>query len=243
MRASSSPTTPASRRGAPRPRSAASCAASASRTYIEACGIAPSAVVGALGARAGLYEAATVRVHPTGSVTVFTGTPQPRPGPRDHLRAAGRRPARHPDGERRDRPRRHRQDPVRHGHLRLALAGGRRLGDRQGARQDHRQGQEDRRPPARGGGRGHRVQRRALPSSAPTAPRPSARSPSPPTCRTTTRSRRSSPGSRRRRSTIRRTSPSRPAATSARSRSTPRPASSRSRASPPPTTSAASSTR
>ncbi len=43
-------------------------------TYIEACGIAPSALVGALGARAGLYEAANVRVHPTGSVTVFTGT-------------------------------------------------------------------------------------------------------------------------------------------------------------------------
>ena len=43
-------------------------------TYIEACGIAPSAVVGSLGARAGLYEAGQVRVHPTGSVTVFTGT-------------------------------------------------------------------------------------------------------------------------------------------------------------------------
>jgi aerobic carbon-monoxide dehydrogenase large subunit len=43
-------------------------------TYIEACGIAPSALVGALGARAGLYEAATVRVNPTGSVTVMTGT-------------------------------------------------------------------------------------------------------------------------------------------------------------------------
>ncbi|HMG57757.1 MAG TPA: molybdopterin cofactor-binding domain-containing protein, partial [Kofleriaceae bacterium] len=43
-------------------------------TYIEACGIAPSAIAGALGARAGLYEAANVRVNPTGSVTVFTGT-------------------------------------------------------------------------------------------------------------------------------------------------------------------------
>src|SRR5580698_3300618 len=43
-------------------------------TYLEACGIAPSAVVGSLGARAGLYECANVRVHPTGSVTVFTGT-------------------------------------------------------------------------------------------------------------------------------------------------------------------------
>ncbi|MEO0974004.1 MAG: molybdopterin cofactor-binding domain-containing protein, partial [Pseudomonadota bacterium] len=43
-------------------------------TYIEACGIAPSQVAGALGARAGLYESAKVRVHPTGSVTVFTGS-------------------------------------------------------------------------------------------------------------------------------------------------------------------------
>lgn len=42
-------------------------------TYIEACGIAPSNVAGALGARAGLYECAEVRFHPTGSVTVFTG--------------------------------------------------------------------------------------------------------------------------------------------------------------------------
>ncbi|HVO02826.1 MAG TPA: xanthine dehydrogenase family protein molybdopterin-binding subunit [Candidatus Cybelea sp.] len=43
-------------------------------TYIEACGIAPSAVVGSLGARAGLYECGSIRVHPTGSVTVFTGS-------------------------------------------------------------------------------------------------------------------------------------------------------------------------
>jgi carbon-monoxide dehydrogenase large subunit len=42
-------------------------------TYLEACGIAPSKVVGSLGARAGLYEVANVRVHPTGSVSVFTG--------------------------------------------------------------------------------------------------------------------------------------------------------------------------
>ncbi len=43
-------------------------------TYIEACGIAPSAVVGSLGCRAGLYEAASVRVNPTGGVVVFTGS-------------------------------------------------------------------------------------------------------------------------------------------------------------------------
>jgi aerobic carbon-monoxide dehydrogenase large subunit len=43
-------------------------------TYIEACSIAPSKVVGALGAGAGLYESGTIRVHPTGMVTVYTGS-------------------------------------------------------------------------------------------------------------------------------------------------------------------------
>ncbi|HEU5164943.1 MAG TPA: molybdopterin cofactor-binding domain-containing protein, partial [Chitinophagaceae bacterium] len=43
-------------------------------TYIEACGIAPSSVVGSLGARAGLFEFGQVRVEPTGKVTVFTGS-------------------------------------------------------------------------------------------------------------------------------------------------------------------------
>ena len=43
-------------------------------SYIEACGIAPSAVVGALGAQAGLWESAIVRVHPTGKVTVYSGS-------------------------------------------------------------------------------------------------------------------------------------------------------------------------
>lgn len=42
-------------------------------TYIEACGIAPSAVVGSLGARAGLFEVGQVRVQPTGKVSVYTG--------------------------------------------------------------------------------------------------------------------------------------------------------------------------
>ena len=43
-------------------------------TYIEACGIAPSNLVGQLGARAGLYESATVRVNATGSISVMTGS-------------------------------------------------------------------------------------------------------------------------------------------------------------------------
>ena len=42
--------------------------------YIEACGLAPSNIAGRLGARAGLFEAAEVRVHPTGKVVVFTGS-------------------------------------------------------------------------------------------------------------------------------------------------------------------------
>lgn len=43
-------------------------------TWVEASGLAPSRLIGALGARAGLYESATVRVNPTGGITVFTGT-------------------------------------------------------------------------------------------------------------------------------------------------------------------------
>ena len=59
------------------PKSAArgqAVAASALATYVEACGLAPSRIAGRLGARGGLYESATVRVHPTGDVTVLIGT-------------------------------------------------------------------------------------------------------------------------------------------------------------------------
>jgi aerobic carbon-monoxide dehydrogenase large subunit len=41
--------------------------------YIEACGIAPSHLVGVLGARVGLYDAATIRVNATGNISVMTG--------------------------------------------------------------------------------------------------------------------------------------------------------------------------
>jgi aerobic carbon-monoxide dehydrogenase large subunit len=43
-------------------------------SYIEACGIAPSNVVGSLGAGVGLYESAHVRFNPTGNVIVYTGS-------------------------------------------------------------------------------------------------------------------------------------------------------------------------
>ena len=42
-------------------------------SYIEACGIAPSNLVGQLGARVGLYDAATVRVNATGNLSVMVG--------------------------------------------------------------------------------------------------------------------------------------------------------------------------
>jgi aerobic carbon-monoxide dehydrogenase large subunit len=42
-------------------------------TYVELCGLGPSAVAGAIGFGGGLYENSTVRVHPSGKVTVLTG--------------------------------------------------------------------------------------------------------------------------------------------------------------------------
>ena len=42
-------------------------------TYIEACGIAPSAVVMSIGAGVGLWESAEIRFNATGNVSVFTG--------------------------------------------------------------------------------------------------------------------------------------------------------------------------
>src|SRR5438270_12188549 len=50
-------------------------------TYIEACGIAPSQAVGSLGAGVGLWESAEVRVNPTGSVEILTGSHSHGQGP------------------------------------------------------------------------------------------------------------------------------------------------------------------
>lgn len=43
-------------------------------TYVEVCGLAPSQAAGAMGFQGGLWESATVRVHPSGKVSVFTGS-------------------------------------------------------------------------------------------------------------------------------------------------------------------------
>ena len=101
------------------------------------------------------------------------------------------------DRERRDRPRRHRQRPHGHGHLRLAFAGGRRLGDHRGpATRSSRRGAQDRRAPDGSLGRGRRVQERQVFTVAGTDKDESTRPrwPSPPTCRTTIRSKTSEPG-------------------------------------------------
>jgi aerobic carbon-monoxide dehydrogenase large subunit len=42
--------------------------------YIEACGLAPSKLAIQLGAGVGLYESGEIRMNPTGSVSVFTGS-------------------------------------------------------------------------------------------------------------------------------------------------------------------------
>ena len=42
-------------------------------TFVEACGIAPSAAIGTLGSAVGLWESAEIRVNPVGTVEILTG--------------------------------------------------------------------------------------------------------------------------------------------------------------------------
>ena len=107
-------------------------------TYVEACGLAPSRFAGRLGARGGLYESATVRVHPTGQVTVLIGTHNHGQGHETTFAqivseklgvAFDNVDIVFGDTD---------QRAVRHGHLRLALAGRRRRGALQGERQGGR---------------------------------------------------------------------------------------------------------
>ena len=146
-------------------RRAASCAASASPPTSR-----PAASRrrpwSARSARApACTRCANIRVHPTGSVTVFTGTHSHGQGHETTLAQLVVRPARRADRSGRGRAWRHREDPVRHGHLRQPQPRGRRLGDGEGDGQDHRQGQEDRRPSDGSLGRGHRVRGRHLHAS------------------------------------------------------------------------------
>ncbi len=42
-------------------------------TYVEMCGLGPSQICGAVGFQGGLWGSSTIRVHPTGKVSVYTG--------------------------------------------------------------------------------------------------------------------------------------------------------------------------
>jgi aerobic carbon-monoxide dehydrogenase large subunit len=94
--------------------------------YIEACGIAPSNLVGQLGARGRPLrkrDGSGERHRLDFGLHRFS---QPRPGARDDLRAGGGGHARHRREPDRHRAWRHQPHPVRDGDLRLALARGRR---------------------------------------------------------------------------------------------------------------------
>ena len=85
---------------------------------------------------------------------------QPRPGPRDGLRAAHYGVARRAVRKSAADPGRHRRRRRRARHVRRALGLGRRHRAQEGGEHGDRQRQEVRRPYARGGGRRHRVRRR-----------------------------------------------------------------------------------
>ena len=80
-------------------------------TYVEVCGLAPSAVTKAIGIGAGGWESSTVRMHPTGKVDGDHGLVAARAGPRDVVVADRRDRARRAVRRRRGHPRRHRSAP------------------------------------------------------------------------------------------------------------------------------------
>ena len=109
--------------------------------------------------------------------------PDPGPGPRDDLRPDRGQRARHPALRHPGPARRHRQHPLRAGHLRLPEHPDGRGGHGHGLAQAARQGQAAGRPPAGGRPRGPGVGSATASRSGapPTARRPSRRPPSPPT--------------------------------------------------------------
>ena len=106
-----------------------------------------------------------VRVHPSGSATVFTGTsPHGQGLDTSFAQIAADRLGIDPRERRRD-PRRHRPGAVGLGHLRLALALGGRRGGGQGRREGAAEGQAHLRGAARGVARRHRARRRQVPGA------------------------------------------------------------------------------
>ena len=182
-RRSSCPTTPASRRAAARPPARGNYRGIGLSTWVEICGLAPSAVTKAIGIGAGGWESSIVRLHPTGSATVDHRLLGARPGPRD---VRGRRSSRASSASRSTRSRSSTATPGSrpyglgtYGSRSLAVGGtALQLTLREGARQ----GAPDRGAPARVLGRRPRVGGRAAGRSRarPSAPRRSRSWPTPP---------------------------------------------------------------
>ena len=117
------------------------------------------------------FEGAEIRFDKSGAVTLALGQRHPGARARDHLQADRLRPARPRSRRGPLHPGRHRSGVPRRRHRRLALGDHRRVGGRRRRRQDHRQGEADRRASARGRcRRGEFRRRRASPARRPTAP-------------------------------------------------------------------------
>ena len=99
-------------------------------TYTEICGNAPSRAVGpgGFGLQGGGWESATVRVHATGAVTLYTGTSPHGQGHETGFAQIVADRLGHRPGPGRGDPRRHGDRSVRTRYVRLALARGRRRG-------------------------------------------------------------------------------------------------------------------
>jgi CO/xanthine dehydrogenase Mo-binding subunit len=122
-------------------------------TYTEICGLAPSRVVGpeGFGNQAGFWESALIRVHNTGSVTVYTGaSPHGQGEETAFAQIAADRPEHGRCGLRR-----HRQRAGRAQHVWIPHACGRGRGAGALRREDRREGEGDRCPQPRGGAGGH----------------------------------------------------------------------------------------
>ena len=143
-------------------RRGASCAAMASRPTSRPAASRRRASSARSGRGPGSTRARRSRVNPTGGISVFTGSHSHGQGHETTFAQVVSRDDRHRLRADRHRARRHGADPLRHGHLWLALAGGRRVGDRAGDREDHREGEEDRGAPDGGVRHRRRVQGRPL---------------------------------------------------------------------------------
>ena len=108
------------------------------------------------------FEGAEIRFDRSGAVDAVVRLDQSGPGPRDRLQADRVRPARPRSGRGPLHPGRHRPGVLRRRHRRLALRDHRRLGVPRGGREDHRQGDADRRPHAQGRRRRRQFRRRHL---------------------------------------------------------------------------------